>query len=476
MSDTGDEFGMGTGSGPARPATGPEQWLGAPDPVESFGSTIEQALNRLTIELAGLRAERDGMRLELEGLRAQLQVTQQQLADRDRFATTVRELGQIVQQLSLPSRWGGDAAAAAAAQYAAQPQPVYPPYGPPAGYVPAPPPPPAPVPPVEAAVVAPPPVAAPAPVAPAPAPVPPAPVAPEPQPEPPPVETAVAAEVAAPIAVAPVEPVVPDEVAEAPVQPIVEEAPYVAPPVADVSAFAPAEPVAPPEPAPEPLPSTPAPEVTAGYSFAAEQLSGSRTALVTSAEDFFSGPGVWIGEPPKADERRHALKTWGTRIGTVVAGLIVAMVFLVSIGPKFLPYQMFFVRSGSMSGTFETGDMILLTKANASDLKPRDIITFDRPDKPGTLVTHRIVSIETNAEGRQFVTKGDANDAPDPWRVPASGDGWKYKTKIPKLGFVFGYLGTPQARLALLAIPATLLGILSLIDIWKPQPKARGRR
>ena len=482
MSDTGDGFGMGSGSGPARPATGPEQWLGAPDPVESFGSTIEQALNRLTIELAGLRAERDGMRLELEGLRAQLQVTQQQLADRDRFATTVRELGQIVQQLSLPSRWGGDAAAAAAAQYAAQPQqppaPVYPPYGPPAGWAPAPPPmaPPEP-PPVEQPVAAPAPIApeaAPAPVAPAPEP--PAPAAPAPQPDPaPPVEPAVAAEVAAPIAVPPVEAVAPDEVAApvavAPVEPA-EEAPYVAPPVDDVSAFAPVEPIA----QPEPEPSTPAPEVTTGYSFASDQLSGSRTALVTSAEDFFSGPGVWIGEPPKADERRHALKTWGTRIGTAVAGLIVAMVFLVSIGPKFLPYQMFFVRSGSMSGTFETGDMILLTKANASDLKPRDIITFDRPDKPGTLVTHRIVSIETNAEGRQFVTKGDANDAPDPWRVPASGDGWKYKTKIPKLGFVFGYLGTPQARLALLAIPAVLLGILSLIDIWKPQPKARGRR
>lgn len=471
MSDTGDEFGMRSGTGPARPATGPEQWLGAPDPVESFGSTIEQALNRLTIELAGLRAERDGMRLELEGLRAQLQVTQQQLADRDRFATTVRELGQIVQQLSLPSRWGGDAAAAAAAQFAAQPQapaPGYPPYG----YVPALPPVghPQPAPPIEPTVVAPVAGAAPAPVAPAPEPVAPAAAPPPPDPAPPvevaapvpapPVEAVAADEVAAPIAMAPVEPVGP------------EEPPSVAPPVEDVSAFAPTEPATTPEP--EPFP--PAPEVRTGYSFSSDQLSGSRTALVTSAEDFFSGPGVWIGEPPKADERRHALKTWGTRIGTGVAGLIVAMVFLVSIGPKFLPYQMFFVRSGSMSGTFETGDMILLTKANASDLKPRDIITFDRPDKPGTLVTHRIVSIETNADGRQFVTKGDANDAPDPWRVPASGDGWKYKTKIPKLGFVFGYLGTPQARLALLAIPATLLGILSLIDIWKPQPKARGRR
>ncbi len=57
-------------------------------------------------------------------------------------------------------------------------------------------------------------------------------------------------------------------------------------------------------------------------------------------------------------------------------------------------------------------------------------------------MTHRIVSIETNANGKQFVTKGDANQSPDPWRVPATGTGWKYQQRIPKLGWVFGYLST----------------------------------
>ena len=137
---------------------------------------------------------------------------------------------------------------------------------------------------------------------------------------------------------------------------------------------------------------------------------------------------------------------------------------------------MFFVRSGSMHPTFDTGDMVVLTKIDASDLKKGDIITFDRPDRPGTLVTHRIIGIQTSDQGRSFQTKGDYNDTADPWSVPATGTGWKYKAHIPKLGFLFGYLGTPQARLALLAIPAVLLGLLSIIDIWKPQPKQRGRR
>src|SRR4051794_1201107 len=115
MTELGDDQGRGTPPDLPRSATGPEQWLGAPDPLQSFGNTIEQALQRLTIELAGLRAERDGLRLELEGLRTQLELTQQQLGDRERFAATVRELSQIVQQLAAPPRWGGDPAAAAAA-------------------------------------------------------------------------------------------------------------------------------------------------------------------------------------------------------------------------------------------------------------------------------------------------------------------------------------------------------------------------
>jgi signal peptidase I len=445
MTNTGDEYGTGDFPNPARPATGPEQWLGAPDPVESFGSTIEQALQRLTIELAGLRAERDGMRLELEGLRTQLQVTQQQLADRERFSATVRELGHIVQQLATPTRWGGDPAAVAAAQALASnpyvPPPASPPPGPP--YVPP--------------AYAPPPTPA------APPDSIPTPAAYTPSPDVTPL---------APVAVPPPAPLP----VEPPPPPAVEAPALLLPLSQPVAAPAPA-PIAPP-PAAEPEPDRlmPEPAPPAPYSFASSDLPESRTQVVAIEESFFTGPGVWIGEPPKGDERRGTLKTWATRIGSGVAAVIVAVVFLVSIGPKFLPYQTFFVRSGSMHPVFNTGDMVVLTKVDASDLKKGDIITFDRPDKPGTLVTHRIVGISTNASGKAFQTKGDFNDSADPWQVPATGTGWKYRSHIPKLGYLFGYLGTPQARLALLAIPATLLGILSIIDIWKPQPKARRKR
>ena len=156
--------------------------------------------------------------------------------------------------------------------------------------------------------------------------------------------------------------------------------------------------------------------------------------------------------------------------------IVIIAVLIMSVGPKVLPYQTFFVRSGSMEPTIDTGDMIFLSEAEATSLEVGDIITFERPDKPGTMVTHRIAEVISGDEGPVFHTKGDANSDVDSWEVPASGTGWKYTFRIPKIGYVLGYLQTAQARLLLLAIPALLLGVLALYDIWRNAPASTGPR
>lgn len=67
-------------------------------------------------------------------------------------------------------------------------------------------------------------------------------------------------------------------------------------------------------------------------------------------------------------------------------------------------YSFFQVKTGSMSGTMEVGDIIIvkLTK----DVKENDIITYEQ-DK--ILITHRIVE----KQGEEIVTKGDANNSAD---------------------------------------------------------------
>src|SRR5262245_16682667 len=72
-------------------------------------------------------------------------------------------------------------------------------------------------------------------------------------------------------------------------------------------------------------------------------------------------------------------------LGVVVLGLLTLVV-----GPRLYPFQSFYVRSGSMTPTIPVGALVLATRTPAADLRVGDVIVFDRPDRPGSMVVHRI--------------------------------------------------------------------------------------
>jgi signal peptidase I len=147
----------------------------------------------------------------------------------------------------------------------------------------------------------------------------------------------------------------------------------------------------------------------------------------------------------------------------------------ISIGPRFLPYQALVVRSGSMSPTIPTGSVVFYRKVTASNVKVGDVIVFDKPGQQNEKVTHRVFKISNGPTGRYFTTKGDANGAPDDWRVPAVGTGWVANFHVPALGYVLADLQSTTARLLLLVIPALLLGMITLYEIWRErEPRGRG--
>lgn len=100
-------------------------------------------------------------------------------------------------------------------------------------------------------------------------------------------------------------------------------------------------------------------------------------------------------------------------------------------------YKLLMVTSGSMSPTFETGDLIMIVKIDPKKVKVGDIVTFQTKEKE--ILTHRVVEIKADSE---IITKGDANEEIDSWT-----DGWKlgkvetiYLLKIPKLGQAISWL------------------------------------
>jgi signal peptidase len=167
-----------------------------------------------------------------------------------------------------------------------------------------------------------------------------------------------------------------------------------------------------------------------------------------------------------AETIRHA----GGLLACVLAVLAAALVLVLDVAPRFLPYRAYTVLGGSMAPTIPRGSEVVLRPVRADRLRIGDVITFRKPGGTGTLVTHRIVRIERSDGRRVFVTKGDANGLPDAWRVPAVGTGWRVAFSVPLLGYLPGALTLPLLRLALFALISLLVASSVLRRIWRAQP------
>lgn len=129
------------------------------------------------------------------------------------------------------------------------------------------------------------------------------------------------------------------------------------------------------------------------------------------------------------------------------------------------------VLSGSMSGDaedhIEVGDLIFIGKAEPKELAEGDVITFMQNK---TVVTHRIIGIETDKDGKLlFTTKGDANNTED--REPVSEDDLVgvYMGRIPKVGDFALFLQTPLGMILFVGVP--LLAFI-IYDIVRRQHSA----
>lgn len=178
---------------------------------------------------------------------------------------------------------------------------------------------------------------------------------------------------------------------------------------------------------------------------------------------------------PGTPARRSGTQWAGVTVSwilVIVATALVVGLAAITVGPKFLPYQALVVRSGSMSPTIPTGSVVFYKKIAAENVKVGDVIVFAKPGQPDEKVTHRVFQIGTAPTGRYFITKGDANGAPDSWRVPAAGTGWLAETHVPIVGYILADLQSSAGRLLLLLIPAALLALITLHELLAERRRA----
>lgn len=136
-----------------------------------------------------------------------------------------------------------------------------------------------------------------------------------------------------------------------------------------------------------------------------------------------------------------------------------------------LGWQRYVIVSGSMTGTYDRGSLVLDQVVPTASLRVGDVITYRPP--PGAarheLVTHRIASIERGRDGgRVYRTKGDANPVADPWtfRLPNERQA-RVRAGIPYAGYAVAALSDRRARLLIVGLPAALIALASLAGLWR---------
>jgi signal peptidase I len=191
-------------------------------------------------------------------------------------------------------------------------------------------------------------------------------------------------------------------------------------------------------------------------------------------------PGAASALPPAADERSAAahwagltrrilgrLTPWLVR-GTV--GLAIVAFLGLAVGPHVFGYRTMTMLTASMAPEIDPGDITVVTPIAVSEVTEGMVITYHIPVDDHRVITHRVVSVEQGPAGTVTVqTKGDANEAIDPWTATLQGDtAYEVRAVIPEAGHLIQLFRTPAiAPVLLYGAPTLLVGWL-LLSIWRP--------
>ncbi len=168
-----------------------------------------------------------------------------------------------------------------------------------------------------------------------------------------------------------------------------------------------------------------------------------------------------IDEPPPAPPWRRLVGPACSLSVLVVVCTLAAWALLAPVVTGLRPVV---ITSGSMHPSLDVGDVVLLdTGAEATRGR---IATFVRPDRTdGALVTHRLAGRDRDA----WLTRGDANAGPDPWRVGDRDIVGIGRLVVPIVGLPATW--ATQGRVDLLAGAGVVLGVL----IWSAMSVRRPR-
>ena len=129
-----------------------------------------------------------------------------------------------------------------------------------------------------------------------------------------------------------------------------------------------------------------------------------------------------------------------------------------------------------MEPAYHVGSLIYVKNTDPDDVQVGDAITFVL-DESLTVVTHRVVEIETDEDGAiRYTTKGDANETVDGSPVHEKNLVGKPVFTIPYLGYVANVVQKPPGKFIAIAVIVILLILLFLPDLFGGSRKKKKKR
>jgi signal peptidase I len=171
---------------------------------------------------------------------------------------------------------------------------------------------------------------------------------------------------------------------------------------------------------------------------------------------------------------RAGIRSLAGAAGNAALVTAAAMLLALGLGPALGLYRTITVLSGSRRPAFAPGDVIVVTPEPARDLRVGQVITYQIPVDGRRVETHRVVRILRPGEEPIVQTKGDANNAPDPWQAQLHGGTlWRYRLRIPLLGYPILALRAPLTHWILVTLLPALLALYWLVELWRPARRTR---
>ena len=135
--------------------------------------------------------------------------------------------------------------------------------------------------------------------------------------------------------------------------------------------------------------------------------------------------------------------------------VLIAILLIVSVLPITGNYKVMTVISGSMAPAIKMGSVVIVKPV--SDYKIGEVITFGPYSRTKAPTSHRIYDIKVVDGQPVYITKGDANNAPDAREIQKRDILGKVLFPVPYVGYAVDFAKKPVGFALIIIVPAAII-------------------